>query len=101
MSKDSKPSAILPATTWAGAVDDEDTKSILTDAESSTASLTASIFEYRTLHGRTYHSDRGETSQYWGANDDRQNESLDLKYGPLSTTLLLNENEKASMIFDM
>ncbi|KAF9773113.1 hypothetical protein IL306_009156 [Fusarium sp. DS 682] len=30
----------------------------------STYSLTSSIYEYRTLHGRTYHSDRG-TAQYW------------------------------------
>ncbi|KAM0193772.1 hypothetical protein ACHAPI_007423 [Fusarium lateritium] len=30
----------------------------------STYSLNSSIFEYRTLHGRTYHSDRG-TAQYW------------------------------------
>jgi hypothetical protein len=30
----------------------------------STYSLSSSIFEYRTLHGRTYHSDRG-TAQYW------------------------------------
>lgn len=71
--------AILPAKTWAGVVDEEDAKSIRSEAESSTASLTASIFEYRTLHGRTYHSDRGG-SQYWGTNDERQNESLDIKY---------------------
>jgi len=71
---------ILPATHWSEAFDNEDSKSILSEAESSTASLTSSIFAYRTLHGRRYHSDRGESSQYWGANDDRQNEALDIKY---------------------
>jgi hypothetical protein len=34
------------------------------DAESSTASITSSILQYRTLHGRTYHSERGN-AQYW------------------------------------
>ncbi len=29
------------------------------DNASSTASLSASILEYRTVHGRTYHSERG------------------------------------------
>ncbi|KAF5639467.1 methyltransferase [Fusarium tjaetaba] len=45
----------------------------------STYSLTSSIFEYRTLHGRTYHSDRG-TAQYWASNDDQASQSLDLAY---------------------
>jgi hypothetical protein len=35
------------------------------DAASSTASLATSILEYRTVHGRTYHSDRVTDHQYW------------------------------------
>ena len=34
------------------------------DANSSTASITSSILHYRTIHGRTYHSERGNAS-YW------------------------------------
>ncbi|KAL2672927.1 hypothetical protein Neosp_013645 [[Neocosmospora] mangrovei] len=34
------------------------------DAESSTASITSSILQYRTIHGRTYHSERGNAF-YW------------------------------------
>lgn len=34
------------------------------DAESSTASITSSILHYRTINGRTYHSERGNAA-YW------------------------------------
>lgn len=34
------------------------------DAASSTASISSSILQYRTINGRTYHSDRG-SNQYW------------------------------------
>lgn len=34
------------------------------DANNSTASITSSILHYRTIHGRTYHSERGNAS-YW------------------------------------
>lgn len=68
-------SGILPAEHWATA-DKYDSSS---DSESATTSLAESIYNYRTLHGRTYHSDRGEEQQYWGANDKRQSESLDIK----------------------
>lgn len=36
----------------------------LSDNYSSTASLTSSILKYRTIKGRTYHSDRG-SAEYW------------------------------------
>ncbi|KAK7408530.1 hypothetical protein QQX98_009290 [Neonectria punicea] len=49
------------------------------DAVSSTASISSSILDYRTINGRTYHSDRG-SNQYWGANDDLQNETLDIQH---------------------
>lgn len=34
------------------------------DTSSSTASIASSILHYRTIHGRTYHSERGNAS-YW------------------------------------
>ncbi|KAG5656845.1 hypothetical protein KAF25_010398 [Fusarium avenaceum] len=55
----------------------------------STHSLNSSIFEYRTLHGRTYHSDMG-TAQYWASNDDQASESLDIAH---HFTLLLLEDK--------
>ncbi|ENH64805.1 hypothetical protein FOC1_g10005570 [Fusarium oxysporum f. sp. cubense race 1] len=55
----------------------------------STYSLSSSIFEYRTLHGRTYHSDRG-TAQYWASNDDQASQSLDIAH---HFTLLLLEDK--------
>ncbi|KAG7286925.1 hypothetical protein NEMBOFW57_006425 [Staphylotrichum longicolle] len=48
----------------AGADDDDDRDSALGDDDaSSTASLTSSILRYRTIHGRTFHSERGN-AQY-------------------------------------
>ncbi|KAK0611258.1 S-adenosyl-L-methionine-dependent methyltransferase [Immersiella caudata] len=77
---------ILPATHWAGQeiVDDGDS-ALGADAASSTASLATSILEYRTVHGRTFHSDRVTDHQYWGPNDEKQSESADL----IHHTLLL------------
>ncbi|KAI0399400.1 S-adenosyl-L-methionine-dependent methyltransferase [Xylaria palmicola] len=46
------------------------------DAVSTTASLSASILEYRTIHGRTYHSLQG-TADHWAPNDDAHLESMD------------------------
>lgn len=42
---------------------------------SSTASLSESISEYRRLHGRTY----TQKTEYWGPNDEKQNEGLEIK----------------------
>ncbi|TKW58124.1 hypothetical protein CTA1_11076 [Colletotrichum tanaceti] len=50
-----------------------DTGSVTT---SSTASLTESVTEYRRLHGRTY----TQKTDYWGPNDEKQNEGLDLNH---------------------
>ncbi|KAI8674712.1 hypothetical protein NCS57_00369900 [Fusarium keratoplasticum] len=49
------------------------------DANSSTASITSSILHYRTIHGRTYHSERGNAS-YWGSNDEAQSEAMDIAH---------------------
>jgi hypothetical protein len=48
------------------------------NSASSTASITASILEYRTIQGRTYHSDRHPT-EYFTPNDEQQRESVDIR----------------------
>lgn len=48
-------------------------------SESSTASVSASILEYRRSQGRTYHSDKF-TTNYFLPNDDQQLESVDLTW---------------------
>lgn len=78
------------------------------DKQSSTASISSSIIEYRTIQGRTFHSNRGN-AQYWsvsgldlcgdtstyhesrGANDERQNEALDIAYDPLDPWVICCE----------
>ncbi|CRK24195.1 hypothetical protein BN1723_013205 [Verticillium longisporum] len=55
---------------------------------SSTASLTSSMLEYRQLHGRTFQSYK--STEYWGPNDDRQNDGLDIAHHFI--TLLLGDN---------
>jgi ubiquinone/menaquinone biosynthesis C-methylase UbiE len=45
---------------------------------SASASLTSSILDYRSLHGRTYQSSK--STEYWGPNDDRQNDGLDMSH---------------------
>ncbi|EFX03261.1 methyltransferase type 12 [Grosmannia clavigera kw1407] len=52
-----------------------------------TASVSSSILHYRTLHGRTFNSDKF-TSQYFIPNDDQQQTSIDITHQYL--TLLLD-----------
>ncbi|OTA57427.1 S-adenosyl-L-methionine-dependent methyltransferase [Hypoxylon sp. EC38] len=72
---------ILPASHWAQVPHpeetDDDDSTYGDDNASSTASLTASILEYRTVHGRTYHSERGN-AQSWNPNDALHDESMDI-----------------------
>lgn len=63
----------------------DDADSAIGSIDSSTASLTDSILEYRRLHGRTYQSTA--TTDYWAPNDEQQNGGLDLTHHAL--TLLL------------
>ncbi|KAF5720936.1 putative multicopper oxidase [Fusarium globosum] len=56
------------------------------DNASSTASITSSILEYRTIHGRTYHSEQGN-AQYWASNDEQQNDLMDLTHHILTLGL--------------
>ncbi|KAK7428044.1 hypothetical protein QQZ08_005476 [Neonectria magnoliae] len=52
------------------------------EGASSTASITSSILEYRTIQGRTYHSDRHPT-EYFTPNDEQQRESVDINHHSL------------------
>jgi hypothetical protein len=46
------------------AEDDDADSAVGDDVASSTESISSSILHYRTVHGRTYHSERGN-AQYW------------------------------------
>ncbi|KAI1324669.1 S-adenosyl-L-methionine-dependent methyltransferase [Xylariaceae sp. FL0255] len=104
------PSTILPASHWAERehpeLEDDDTDSAYGgDNASSTASLSASILEYRTLHGRTFHSERGN-AQSWNPNDAQHDESMDILHH-VSTLLqdgkihLANLDENISKVLDV
>ncbi|XEU96016.1 hypothetical protein FSHL1_001301 [Fusarium sambucinum] len=81
---------LLPPQHWAQLTEDvddqDDVDSIIPDNASSTASLTSSILKYRTLHGRLYHSERGN-SDYWGPIDETHREAMDINHHVL--TLLM------------
>ncbi|KAI0476548.1 S-adenosyl-L-methionine-dependent methyltransferase [Xylariaceae sp. FL0804] len=63
--------------------DDGDADSALgDDTASTTASLSASILDYRTHHGRTYHSVQG-TAEHWAPNDEAHLESMDIVHHTL------------------
>ncbi|KAI8254676.1 hypothetical protein K4K58_012145 [Colletotrichum sp. SAR11_239] len=75
---------ILPAEHWVQAAreaaNDGDNDSALGDDNaSSTASITSTILEYRKIHGRTFHGEVGN-AQYWGSNDEQQNECWDINH---------------------
>ncbi|KAK3399758.1 S-adenosyl-L-methionine-dependent methyltransferase [Sordaria brevicollis] len=78
---------ILPASHWAAQAlpeqeTDDDTESVV----SSTASLTSTIFEYRTHHGRTYNGEVGNALA-WEPNDQRHTEAMDLAHHTYTVTL--------------
>lgn len=60
-----------------------DDSSVSTDSYS----LTESILNYRRLHGRTFQSSK--STEYWGPNDERQNDALDMSHHFL--TMLLGD----------
>ncbi|KAK4442061.1 S-adenosyl-L-methionine-dependent methyltransferase [Podospora aff. communis PSN243] len=72
---------ILPAEHWAQIADgdDDDSDSALEDPLTSTASITSSILNYRTINGRTFHSNQGN-AQSWFANDKSAQESMDITH---------------------
>ncbi|KAK3947964.1 S-adenosyl-L-methionine-dependent methyltransferase [Pseudoneurospora amorphoporcata] len=57
------------------------------DIESSTASISSSILNYRTLNGRTYHSESVTNGEYWAPNDAKANEMLDIFHHALTICL--------------
>ncbi|KAJ4274498.1 hypothetical protein NW764_010905 [Fusarium oxysporum] len=81
-------SGLLPPEHWAEVAEElGDTDSALgDDTAESTASITSSILHYRNINGRTYHHDIGN-AQYWGTNDEKQNESMDINHHVLTLVL--------------
>ncbi|KAG6167213.1 hypothetical protein E4U51_003061 [Claviceps purpurea] len=67
-----------------------DADSVFSDEQSSTASISSSILEYRRLHGRTYHSDKFAT-KYFLPNDDQQLESVELRQDHHYLTILFED----------
>ncbi|KAK0714027.1 hypothetical protein B0T26DRAFT_383649 [Lasiosphaeria miniovina] len=85
-----QPTDILPAEHWAEQElprEDDNDSSLGDGGGSSTASLSASILEYRTIYGRTFHSDKSTDAQYWTPNDEKQNESMDINHHLLTLVL--------------
>ncbi|KAK7923003.1 S-adenosyl-L-methionine-dependent methyltransferase [Apiospora marii] len=59
------------------------------NSASSTQSLSSSVLQYRTIHGRRYHSLRGDNdTEYWQPNDEQQN--LYAEYSHHANLLLLD-----------
>ncbi|KAH6631357.1 S-adenosyl-L-methionine-dependent methyltransferase [Chaetomium tenue] len=80
---------ILPASHWEPVQEEViyDGDSGLGDLASSTASLSSSILQYRTVLGRTYASEIGK-SEGWTPNDEKHTESMDIHHH--ACTLLLD-----------
>lgn len=72
---------LQPGEHWTerGLPEDDNDSALGDDTASSSASISSSILAYREFNGRTYHSDRG-SHQYWGPNDEQQNETLDIQH---------------------
>ncbi|KAL6408887.1 hypothetical protein AUP68_07835 [Ilyonectria robusta] len=74
---------LLPGQHWTQLAepetDDDDQDSTLGDNANSTASISSSILQYRTINGRRFHSEQGN-AQYWVTNDDQSNEALDINH---------------------
>ncbi|KAK1777732.1 S-adenosyl-L-methionine-dependent methyltransferase [Copromyces sp. CBS 386.78] len=73
---------ILPASHWTDEpMEEEDTvddgASSIGSFTSTTASLSSTIFEYRTVHGRTYHGDVGN-AESWEPNDQRHVDAMEI-----------------------
>ncbi|KAK0710521.1 S-adenosyl-L-methionine-dependent methyltransferase [Apiosordaria backusii] len=71
---------------WTQQPVESDSDSVLDSILSSTASLSSSIFEYRNINGRTFHSDK-TNAEYWGPNDDKQLQSQDIIHHVLTLVL--------------
>ncbi|KAK3400622.1 S-adenosyl-L-methionine-dependent methyltransferase [Sordaria brevicollis] len=102
----SEPIGLLSGSHWVeqeASLDDDADSSVGSDVESSTASISSSILRYRTIKGRTYHSDAATDQEYWGPNDEKANEMLDIFHhvntlmldGKLYTAPLTDDIENA------
>ncbi|KAH8892458.1 S-adenosyl-L-methionine-dependent methyltransferase [Thozetella sp. PMI_491] len=77
----------------------EDDNQLSSDASSlrdSTASITSSILEYRTIHGRPYQSSK--TTEYWAPTDDKHITGFDIAHQFVS--MLMNDKLYAAPIGD-
>jgi hypothetical protein len=81
---------ILPGESQIEADDQEqvidDGDSAVGTVQTASTSLASSILQYRTLHGRTFHSDQGN-AKYWMSNDETANEALDIAHHVLTMML--------------
>ncbi|KAH7629602.1 S-adenosyl-L-methionine-dependent methyltransferase [Sordaria sp. MPI-SDFR-AT-0083] len=85
-----EPTDLLSGAHWGELeIPDDNDSTLVSDAESSTASITSTILDYRTISGRTYHSDAVTDSEYWGPNDEKANEVLDIFHHAM--TLLFDD----------
>ncbi|EGO58692.1 hypothetical protein NEUTE1DRAFT_78072 [Neurospora tetrasperma FGSC 2508] len=76
---------ILPASHWQQQfTDDENDEDVVPRAR--TASLTESIFQYRHIHGRTYHSDLGN-AESWEPNDERHIDAMEIAHHAYMVTM--------------
>ncbi|KAH7625485.1 hypothetical protein B0T09DRAFT_361424 [Sordaria sp. MPI-SDFR-AT-0083] len=55
----------------------DDGASTISSLASTTASLSSSIYDYRTIHGRTYHAEIGN-AESWEPNDQRHVDALEI-----------------------
>ncbi|KAK7413131.1 hypothetical protein QQX98_008017 [Neonectria punicea] len=93
--------SILPPQHWTQlteADDQDDADSAVFDKVSSTASLTSSILKYRTIHGRKYHSERGN-AEYWGPIDEAFHKGMDINHHVL--TLLAGDKLHLAPLSDV
>ncbi|KAF4498567.1 mRNA 3 -end-processing YTH1 [Fusarium agapanthi] len=83
-------SGLLPPEHWSQLpqeeVAPEDGDSAVLGNASSTASLTSSILQYRTINARAYQSERGNP-EYWGPIDDTGQEAMDINHHVLTLFL--------------
>ncbi|EAA30119.2 S-adenosyl-L-methionine-dependent methyltransferase [Neurospora crassa] len=81
---------ILPATHWTEQPlpedDVDDGASSLGSFNSTTASISSSIFHYREVHGRTYHAEMGR-AEAWQPNDQRHLDAMELVHHAVMVTL--------------
>ncbi|KAI2605364.1 S-adenosyl-L-methionine-dependent methyltransferase [Hypoxylon fragiforme] len=95
-----EPQAALVAAPDSEGDEDEDAdadSALGSDAASSTNSITASILEYRTIQGRTFHSEK-HNSKYFTPNDEQQLQSVDITHHYL--TMLIGDKLHLAPISD-